>query len=100
LHAFVDYPPPAREQAILELRVPNLGETLASQLAAFAHKARALDLRKAPSIAETIDWARALVLLGAAALDPELARATLGVLLKYEEDRLKVESKLPSLLTS
>jgi MoxR-like ATPase len=99
LHAFVDYPPPAREQAILEMRVPNLGQTLAAQLTAFAQKTRALDLRKAPSIAETIDWARALVLLGAGALDPELTRATLGVLLKHEEDRQKIETKLATLVS-
>jgi MoxR-like ATPase len=98
LHAFLDYPTPSREQAILEMRVPGVGEKLAAQLAAFAQQARALDLRKAPSIAETIDWARALLLLGASALDIELARATLGVLVKHEDDREKVESKL-ALLT-
>ncbi len=93
LHAFVDYPPPSRELAILELRVPGISKALAADLARIAHAVRALDLRKAPSIAETIDWARALVLLGANALDPELARATLGALLKHEEDRAKVEAK-------
>ena len=98
LHAFVDYPPPSREQAILELRVPGLGGALAAQLAAFAQKVRALDLRKSPSIAETIDWARALLVLGASALDPELVRSTLGLLVKYEEDRAKVEGKLPALV--
>jgi MoxR-like ATPase len=97
LHAFVDYPPPSREQAILEMRVPGLAETLAGQLSAFAHEARALDLRKSPSIAETIDWARALVLLGASALDVDLVRSTLGVLVKHEDDREKVEAKLASL---
>ena len=100
LHAFVDYPPPSREQAILELRVPGLGATLAAQLAAFAQKVRAMDLRKSPSIAETIDWARALLLLGASALEPELARSTLGLLVKYEEDRTKVEAKLGALLAT
>ncbi len=90
LHAFVDYPPPAREQAILELRVPGLAQRLAEQLTAFVRELRAMDLRKAPSISESIDWARALVLLGASALDETLARSTLGVLLKYEEDRAKV----------
>ncbi len=90
LHAFVDYPPPSREQAILELRVPGLAQRLAEQLTAFVREVRAMDLRKAPSIAESIDWARALVLLGAGALDETLARSTLGALLKYEEDRLKV----------
>jgi len=98
LHAFVDYPPPSREQAILELRVPGVGAALAAQLAAFAQKVRTMDLRKSPSIAETIDWARALLVLGASALDPELARSTLGLLVKYEEDRVKVEGKLGSLV--
>ncbi len=98
LHAFVDYPPPSREQAILELRVPGIGKHLAEQLAEVARKVRAMDLRKAPSIAETIDWARALVLLGASALDKELARSTLGALLKHEDDRVKVEAKLNGLV--
>jgi MoxR-like ATPase len=93
LHAFVDYPPPSREQAILRMRVPNIGEDLAEQLTRFVQKVRTMDLRKAPSIAETIDWARALVLLGASALDEELVRSTLGVLIKHGDDREKVESK-------
>ncbi|MBV9949084.1 MAG: MoxR family ATPase, partial [Myxococcales bacterium] len=76
------------------------GKALAEQLAAFARRVRSLDLRKTPSIAETIDWARALVVLGAGALDPELARSTLGALLKQEDDREKVEAKLPSLIVS
>jgi MoxR-like ATPase len=99
LHAFVDYPPPSREQAILELRVPGVAKQLAAQLAAFAQKVRAMDLRKAPSIAETIDWARALVALGASALDKELARSTLDVILKHEDDRTKVEAKLATLVS-
>ena len=99
LHAFVDYPPPSREQAILELRVPGVAKRLAAQLAAFAQKVRAMDLRKAPSIAETIDWARALIVLGASALDRELARSTLDVILKHEDDRTKVEAKLATLVS-
>lgn len=98
LHAFLDYPPPSREIQILELRVPNIGKDLAAALVRFVHAVRALDLRKAPSIAETIDWARALLLLGASALDKELAVSTLGALLKYEEDRRKVESQAAALL--
>jgi MoxR-like ATPase len=94
LHAFLDYPPPSRELAILELRVPGVGKVLAEQLVAFVADLRKLELRKAPSIAETIDWARALVTLGASALGTELARSTLGVLLKYEEDREKAEAAL------
>jgi MoxR-like ATPase len=99
LHAFVDYPPPSREQAILELRVPGIGKQLAEQLAGFAQKVRAMDLRKAPSIAETLDWARALLLLGASALDRELARSTLDVILKHEDDRTRVEGKLATLVS-
>jgi MoxR-like ATPase len=97
LHAFLEVPPPSREQAILELRVPGIGKTLAEAVAAFAHKVRSLALRKAPSIAETIDWARALLLLGASSLDKDLVRETLGVLCKHEEDRAKVEGQLDRL---
>jgi MoxR-like ATPase len=98
LHAFLDYPPPSRELRILELRVPGIAKDLAASLVAFVHEVRKLDLRKLPSIAETIDWARALVLLNANALDQDLAAQTLGVLAKYEEDRQKIEAKLPSLV--
>ncbi len=98
LHAFLDYPPPSRELAILELRIPGIAKDLATRLVELVHAVRALDLRKAPSIAETIDWARALLLLGASALDKELVASTLGVLLKHEEDRRKVESQLAKLV--
>jgi MoxR-like ATPase len=98
LHAFLDVPPPSREQAILELRVPGLGRALAEAVAAFAHKLRSLDLRKPPSIAETIDWARALVLLGASSLEKDLVQATLSLLVKYEEDRAKVDRTLEKTL--
>jgi MoxR-like ATPase len=98
LHAFLDYPPPSRELAILELRVPGIARDLGEALVRFVHDVRGLELRKAPSIAETIDWARALILLGASALDKELVASTLGALVKHEEDRRKVEAKLPTLL--
>ena len=98
LHAFLDYPPPSRELAILELRIPGIAKDLGEALVRFVHAVRGLELRKAPSIAETIDWARALLLLGASALDKELVSSTLGALVKHEEDRRKVEAKLPSLI--
>ena len=98
LHAFLEYPTPSREQAILELRVPGIGTVLARELTALAEKVRGMDLRKAPSIAETIDWARALVVLGATAIDKDLASATLGVFVKHEEDRAKVEGELERIL--
>ncbi len=94
LHAFLDYPPPSRELQILELRVPGIAGALAEQVTKFAEKIRKMDLRKPPSIAETIDWARALVTLGASALDPELAKQTLGALVKHDSDRRKVEAAL------
>ena len=96
LHAYLDYPTPSRELAILELRVPGIARALAEQVAAFAARLRAMDLRKAPSISEAIDWARSMVVLGASALDPELARDTLGALVKYEEDRAKASAALGS----
>jgi MoxR-like ATPase len=94
LHAFLEYPAPAREQAILELRVPGIGAALAREVTSLAEKVRAMDLRKAPSIAEIIDWARALVVLGATGIDKDLANATLGVIVKYDEDRAKVEAEV------
>jgi MoxR-like ATPase len=100
LHAFLDYPPPSRELAILELRIPGIARDLGEALVRFVHDVRALELRKAPSIAETIDWARALILLGASALDKELVSQTLGALVKHEEDRRKVEATLPRLLAA
>jgi MoxR-like ATPase len=98
LHAFLDYPPPSREQAILELRVPGLSKDLAAQLATFAERVRKMELRKSPSIAESIDWARALLLLGASALDRQIVSDTLGAFLKHEEDRAKVDAKLDALI--
>jgi len=100
LHAFLDYPAPSRELAILKLSLPGIDEALAAQVAAFVAGLRALDLRKAPAISETIDWAKALLLLGKRALDPELVRDTLGLLLKHQGDKLDVEPKLEDLLRS
>jgi MoxR-like ATPase len=94
LHLFLDYPPPSRELEILELHVPGIGRDLASQLAELVHKVREMDLRKGPSIAETLDWARALLALGRGALDAQTVQDTLDVFVKYEEDRAKVESKV------
>ena len=99
LHASVDYPEPSRELAIVKSRVPGIQDELAARLVDFVTKLRELELRKPPSIAESIEWARAMIVLGASALDEELARITLGVLLKHDEDRDKVESKLTALLS-
>jgi MoxR-like ATPase len=98
LHLFLDYPSPSRETAIVELRLPGIAHTLADALARFVAKLRKLDLRKAPSLSETLDWGRALLLLGASSLDRTVVAETLGLLLKYEEDREKAEEKLDALL--
>jgi MoxR-like ATPase len=99
LHLFLDYPSPSRETAIVELRLPGIAHTLADALARFVAKLRKLDLRKAPSLSETLDWGRALLLLGASSLDRTVVAETLGLLLKYEEDREKAEEKLDVLLS-
>ena len=87
LHAFVDYPAPSRELAIVLRRVPGISERLADHLTRFVAELRERELRKAPSIAETVDWARSIVLLGGSAIDSAAARDTLAALVKHEDDR-------------
>jgi MoxR-like ATPase len=87
---FIGYPDAAREQAILAHRVPELPAALSVQVVGFVQKLRQLDLFKSPGVAETIDWAQALLALDRVALDPETVGSTLGVLLKYQDDIAKV----------
>jgi MoxR-like ATPase len=91
LYHWVDFPDAAREQEILKRRVPNAGPQLAQQIVAFVQKLREIELYKLPGIAETLDWARALMELDALVLDPELIQHTLGVLLKYQDDIARVQ---------
>ncbi len=86
LHLHVGYPDRAREEAILASRIPDLDANLRAHLVAFVQRLRTLELRKSPSISETIDWARTLLLLHVAELDTAAARETLNILLKYESD--------------
>ncbi|MFD2262523.1 AAA family ATPase [Lacibacterium aquatile] len=83
---WVDYPSAEREMAILKRKAPEASDRLAAEIVAFVQKLRAAELFKAPGVAETLDWAAALVQLDAVALDPELVDSTLGVLLKYQDD--------------
>ena len=83
---WIDYPTPEREFEIVRARVPGVPERLARAVVAFVHGLRAADLTKVPGVAETLDWAAALLALGAVDLDPAVVDDTLGVLLKYEED--------------
>jgi MoxR-like ATPase len=94
LHLHIDYPSQERELAIVRARAPEVPDALARQVTAAIARLRALDLRKAPSIAETLDWARALVLLGADVLDEKLVSETLDLVLKYEADVEKARPKL------
>ena len=86
LFHWIDYPDPEKEIAIVLARLPGIPERLARQVVAFVARLRTADLTKLPGVAETLDWAAALVALGAPALTPEVVDPTLGVLLKYEED--------------
>jgi MoxR-like ATPase len=92
LYHWVEHPEFAREVAILRSRLPSVTERLAAQVALAAGRMRDLDLIKPPGVAESIDWAGALVALGARTLDPDLAAATLGAVLKYREDAERVRS--------
>ena len=91
LYHWVDYPDAERELAILTNRVPQAAERLSQEIVAFVQAIRKEDLFKAPGVAETLDWASALVELDAVALDPALVSDTLGVLLKYQDDIQKMQ---------
>ncbi len=86
LYHWVDYPNAERELAIVRRKVPGVDARLSREVVAFTQRLRALDLFKAPGIAETLDWAEALVALDRVTLDPETVTSTLGALLKYQDD--------------
>ena len=98
LHLFIDFPGPEKEAEIIALKVPDLDEKLRLQVARFIAGLRKLELRKAPSIAETLDWARGLCALGVRELDPATVRQTLALVVKHEEDLRKAEAKVSALL--
>jgi MoxR-like ATPase len=89
LHLYIDFPSAQRELEIVRERVPGVADQLARKVVAAVQAIRKLDLKKLPSIAETLDWVRALVLLNAASLDAQLVSDTLSTLLKYEADIAK-----------
>jgi MoxR-like ATPase len=100
LYLWLDHPNLQREIAILHSRLPGLPERLATQVATAVRRLRQSDLLKPPGVAETIDWARALQLVGARHLDVDTAAATLGAVLKYREDADRVHTNLHTLLAS
>ena len=94
LFLHVDYPELEREKQIVMTRVPDVTENMADQIARIVRSLRQLDLKKAPSVSETIDWARTLVLLGVQNIDAQQAKETLHVLLKYQTDIAKAAKEL------
>jgi MoxR-like ATPase len=94
LFLHLDYPSLEREQEIVRVRVPGIDATLADQIAAVVRSIRQLDLKKAPSISETIDWARTLVHLGVDKVTTDVVGGTLHVLLKYQRDIEKARKEL------
>ena len=98
LHLHIPLPDARLEAAIVTARVPGIDARLTRQVVAFVQALRALDLKKLPSISETLDWARAIVLLHGAQIDRALVRDTLNVLLKFEADIDRAESQMTDLL--
>jgi MoxR-like ATPase len=98
LYHWIDHPDLDREVAILRLRLPDLAERLAVEVAAATARLRAADLVKPPGVAEAIDWAQALRELGSNGLTPELASATLGAVLKVREDTDRIRGRLDAVL--
>ncbi len=98
LHLFIDFPAPAEELAIIRLKVPEIPDKLAEAVVAAVGKIRALDLRKPPSVSESLDWARSLVILNAKQLDAQLVESTLTMLVKYEKDLERVKGALDKVL--
>ena len=101
LFLHVDFPEADLERKIVRLKVPELDDALADSVIRVVAALRNLGLRKSPSVAETIDWARTLVALGAKTLDPQVVGESLGVILKHQDDIAKARTKLdlPSILT-
>lgn len=98
LYHWIDYPSFDKELRILQQKVPGLAPGLAAQLVALVQALRQQDLYKSPGVAETLDWAAALMALGAVQLDEAVLLDTLGVLLKYQDDLLKIRTQARDLL--
>jgi MoxR-like ATPase len=100
LYLHIDYPDLEREREIVRAKVPGISEELADQVARIVRSLRTLELRKAPSVSETLDWARTLVLLGVQTIDATEAKDTLHILLKYQADIERASKELLSASSS
>ena len=98
LHLYIPFPDAKLEREIIQARVPEISKSLQIQLVDFVQGLRELDLKKLPAISETIDWAKTLILLNADELSQELAKSTLNVLLKHQQDIDVVQKEVPRLV--
>ena len=98
IHLHIGFPEPRLEARIIETRVPGVATELRKKIVSFVHEVRTLDLKKLPSVSETIDWARVLLLLHTSSLSTEVVRDTLNVLLKYEVDMETVTPQVSELI--
>jgi MoxR-like ATPase len=94
LYLHIDYPQLEREKEIVLARVPDISDHLADQIVRIVRSIRSLELKKHPSVSETLDWARTLVLLGVDSIDADQAKETLHILLKYQSDIAKASKEL------
>lgn len=94
LHLYIPFPDPQLEKDIVQVKIPEISEVLKTQLVSFVQEVRQLDIKKSPSIGETIDWAKVLLLLHINELSPEVVRETLNVILKFQEDVENLDQRL------
>jgi MoxR-like ATPase len=98
LHLHIDFPDARRETEIVKLKVPGIDQKLTDDVIGLIQRIRKLDLKKTPSISETLDWVKALTLLNVKQLDDQLVNETLSTLMKYEADIRKAQQELQSYL--
>ncbi|HHW28108.1 MAG TPA: MoxR family ATPase [Syntrophomonadaceae bacterium] len=98
VHLYLDYPTFERELEIIKLKVPGINQLLSQQLVSFVQLLRKQNIKKPPSIAETIDWARSLLTLSVSRIDADIVQSTLSILLKYQSDIDQILPRIPSLL--
>lgn len=98
LYFYIDYPSPEREREIIRLHLPDIEEELNAAVVQVVNRVRTLDLKKKPSVSESIEWAQALLMLGATEINETLLRETLGTLIKHRNDQQKVRDKATTLL--
>jgi MoxR-like ATPase len=98
LHAFIDFPSPQRELQIIHARLPDADEDLARQVIAIVRAIRDMELLKAPSVAESLEWLKAIIVLGAQSIDATTFRESLGVLIKHQEDAAVVSARADDIL--